>query len=308
MKTIITGGTGLIGRALTAGLLSAGHEVLILTRHPEKTHLPPRAQALAWDGRTAEGWGGWVDDETVLVNLAGEPVAGNGFLPSRWTPDRKARIRQSRLDAGNAIVAAVQHAARKPRAVIQASAVGYYGPTDVPRIEEDHAPGKDFLASVCVAWESATAPVEALGVRRAVARIGVVLSPQGGALPRQALLFRLFAGGPLGRGTQGYPWIHLADVVDGLQFLIENAQARGTFNFTAPNPVNNAEFSRILGSVLRRPCWLPAPAFAFRLLFREVSTILLDGQMAYPSRLLEAGYHFRFPHLQAALTDLLHPS
>jgi hypothetical protein len=305
MKIIIPGGTGLIGRALAGELLAAGHSVLVLTRRPEAARLPDGVQALAWDGRSAAGWGAQVDGETVIVNLAGEPVAGRGFFPARWTPERQACIRQSRVEAGRAVVAAVQQAAHKPLAVIQASAVGYYGPSDAPRVTEDHAPGRDFLASVCLDWEAATAPVEALGVRRAVARIGVVLSPAGGALPRQALLFRGFAGGPLGSGRQGYPWIHLADVTGALRFLAENAQAVGAFNLAAPNPVSNADFGRALGAALKRPYWLPAPAFAFRLAFGEVATILLDGQMAYPQRLLAAGYAFRHPQLAGALEDLL---
>jgi uncharacterized protein (TIGR01777 family) len=305
MKMIVTGGTGLIGRALAVELLSAGHEVLVLTRRPETARLPAGAQALAWDGRTAQGWGNWVDDETVLINLAGEPVAGSGFFPARWTPERKERIRQSRLGAGRAVVEAVQQAAYKPQAVIQASAVGYYGPSVAPHLTEESAPGTDFLAGVCVDWEASTAPVEALGVRRAVIRIGVVLSPEGGALPRQAMLFRWFAGGPLGSGQQGYPWIHLDDVSGAIRFLAEAPQAQGAFNLAAPQPVTNADFGRALGKALNRPYWMPAPAFAFRLAFGEVATILLDGQMAYPSRLMAAGYPFRFPHLPAALDDLL---
>jgi len=304
MRVIITGGTGLIGRALIPELTTAGHEVLVLSRNPG-AHALPGAQIIAWDARSPHGWAGRIDAQTAIVNLAGESIAGENPLRMRWTRERKRRILESRVNAGKAVVAAVQAAPEKPAVVIQASAVGYYGPRAESRVDEETPPGDDFLSRVCLAWEASTAPVEELGVRRAIVRTGIVLSPAGGAFPLQMLPFKLFAGGPLGSGRQGYPWIHLSDEAAAIRFLLENPEAHGVFNLTAPHPVSNAEFARLLGKVMRRPSWLPAPAFTFKLAFGEAATILLDGQMAVPERLLELGFNFKFSHLEDALQDLL---
>ncbi|MDP2731010.1 MAG: TIGR01777 family oxidoreductase, partial [Dehalococcoidales bacterium] len=209
------------------------------------------------------------------------------------------------LSAGQAVVQAVKAAARKPRIVIQASGIGYYGPCGDEEITEETPPGHDFLARLAVDWESSTVSLEALGVRRVVIRTGVVLSTAGGALPRMLLPFRLFAGGRLGSGRQWFPWIHLTDEVGTIRFLIENEAASGPFNLTAPVPLNNAEFSRLLEQHLRRPALMSTPAFALRLLFGEMATVLLDGQQAIPRRLTQLGFTFRFPEAGPALRDLL---
>jgi uncharacterized protein (TIGR01777 family) len=301
MAIIITGGTGLIGRALVANLAADGHEVVLLSRTPERaTGLPAGARAEGWDGRTATGWGHLADGAKAIVNLAGESIAAG-----RWTAERKRHISESRLNAGRAVVQAVEAATHKPHVVIQASAVGYYGPRGDEEVTEETPPGNDFLAQVAVEWEGSTAPVEALGVRRAIIRSGVVLSSAGGALPPLLLPFKLFAGGPLGHGQQWFPWIHVADEVGAIRFLIEDQAASGPFNLTAPHPLTNAEFSRVLGRVLRRPAIMPTPAFALRLLFGEMATVLLDGQRAAPRRLLGLGFIFRLPEAEAALRDLL---
>ena len=207
MRTIITGGSGLIGRALAAELAAAEHEVIILSRTPGRVSgLPAGVRAAGWDGRTAEGWQDLADGATAIVNLAGESIAAG-----RWTAARKRRIAASRQQAGAAVVQAVAGATTRPQVVIQASAVGYYGPRGDETITEDSAAGDDFLAQVCVPWETSTEEVERLGVRRAIIRTGIVLSRDGGALPRMMLPFRLFSGGPLGSGRQGFPWIHHAD-------------------------------------------------------------------------------------------------
>lgn len=302
MRILITGGTGLIGRALAADLARDGHDVIILSRTPERYtgRLPEGVRAERWDGRTADGWGALADGADAIVNLAGENIAGG-----RWTAERKRRIRQSRLDAGHAVVQAVEAAAHKPRVVVQASAVGYYGPCGDDIITEDHPPGNDFLADVCVAWEQSTAAVEAHGVRRPILRTGVVLSTEGGALPRMLPPFKFGLGGPLGSGRQWFPWIHIRDEVRAIRFLIEHEDAHGPYNLTAPNPVTNAEFTKALGRVLRRPAFMPVPAFALKLLFGEMATVLLDGQRAVPQRLLDAGFSFTFEEVEQALRDLL---
>jgi uncharacterized protein (TIGR01777 family) len=211
MRVIITGGGGLIGRALTESLAGDGHEVIILSRNPPKvSQLPAGARAVAWDAKTAAGWGTLADGADAIVNLAGESLKGTGFIPSRWTERRKQLIRQSRLEAGAAVVLAVQQASRKPKAVLQASAVGYYGPRGTEPVGEQDNPGRDFLAGVCAAWEVSTAEVEQLGVRRAVVRTGLPLTLKGGAFPLLVLPFRLFSGNTFGSGRQFYPWIHFS--------------------------------------------------------------------------------------------------
>jgi uncharacterized protein (TIGR01777 family) len=306
MRTIITGGTGLIGRALAADLAGDSHEVIVLSRRPERvTGLPAGVRAERWDARTAGGWGALADGAEALVNLAGESISGQGFIPSRWSTERKRRIRESRLDAGRAVVQAVESARSKPRVVIQASGAGYYGPHGDEEITEETPAGNEWFEKVAVEWEASTAPVETLGVRRAIIRSGVVLSTEGGALPRLLLPFRFFVGGPLGSGRQWFPWIHIADEVRAIRFLIENQVARGPFNLTASNLLTNAEFSRVVGRVLRRPAFVPVPAFALRLLLGEMSMVLLEGQKAIPQRLQDSGFTFRFPEAEAALRDLL---
>jgi uncharacterized protein (TIGR01777 family) len=302
MRIVITGGTGLIGRALAANLTSGGHEVIVLSRSPGKARGMPRGvQVEGWDARTSEGWAYLVEGAGAIVNLAGENIGAG-----RWNAERKRRILNSRLDAGRAVVQAVKQASDKPGVVIQqASGKDYYGPRQDAEIDEEEEPGQDWIAQVAVQWETATAPVEEEGVRRAIARTAVVLSLDGGALPRMLLPFRLFVGGPLGGGKQWFPWIHLQDEVAAIRFLIENPDARGPFNLCSPNPVTNKQFSRVLGAVMGRPSVMPVPGFALKLLFGEMATLLLNGQRAVPRRLLELGFEFRFPTVEAALRDLL---
>jgi hypothetical protein len=235
-----------------------------------------------------------------VVNLAGESLAAG-----RWTPERRRSIQESRVHAGQAVVEAVQAAGQKPLLVVQASAVGYYGPHGGEEITESTPPGADFLAQVCTAWEATTAPVEAAGVRRVILRTGIVFSRNGGALPRLTLPFRFFAGGRLGSGRQWYPWIHLADEVAAIRFLIDTAAATGAFNLTAPQPYTNDELSKLIAKVLGRPAVLPAPAFALRLLLGDMATVVLDGQRALPTRLLALGYRFRYTTAEGALRQLL---
>lgn len=305
MRIIISGGTGLIGRKLVENLAAQQHEVLVLSRSPEKYTFPAGASGVKWNGRTLEGWGHLVNETDAIINLAGENISGTGFLPSRWTPERKQRIRNSRVQAGQAITAAIEAAANKPSLLIQSSAVGYYGACGDEILTEDAQAGHDFLAGICQEWEMATQAVEDLGVRRAIIRTGVVLSMEGGALPITVLPFRLFAGGPLGSGRQWWPWIHIDDEIRAIRFLLENEAAHGLFNLSAPNPLTNNAFGKVIGQVLQRPSLIPVPAFVLKLALGEVATIVLDGQRAVPQRLEETGFTFRFPDAKSALTDLL---
>ncbi|MFW5772746.1 MAG: TIGR01777 family oxidoreductase, partial [Phototrophicaceae bacterium] len=202
-------------------------------------------------------------------------------------------------------VEAVKQAQKPPKVVIQASGAGYYGVHDYSvTITEDSPPGDDFLADVCKQWEASTAAVTDMGVRHVIIRTGVVLSEEGGALPRLALPFKLFVGGPLGSGKQPLPWIHMHDEVKAIRHLIMDRDASGPYNLTAPNPVTNREFGNKLGKVLGRPSFIPAPAFAFRLAFGEVATVVLDGQKAVPQRLEESGFEFTYTQPEAALREI----
>lgn len=301
MRVIITGGTGLIGRPLAASLVRDGHEVIILSRDPAAaTGMPKGVQMVPWDGRSARGWGQLADGAGAIVNLAGASLA-----EGRWTGARKDEIVDSRVDSGKAVVEAIEGASRKPAVLIQSSAVGYYGPRGQEIIAEDAPPGQDFAAQVCVRWEDSTRAVEAMGVRRPIIRTGIVLSSEGGALPRMLLPYKLFAGGKIGDGTQGFPWIHIDDEVGAIRFLIDNAAANGSFNLTAPSPPTNAEFSEAIGKAMGRPSAIPVPSFALKAAFGEMSTVLLEGQRAAPKKLLELGYTFRFTDPVAALRDVL---
>lgn len=306
MRVIIVGGSGLIGRGLTDSLAKDGHETIILSRAPGKVKgLPSGAKVVSWDGHSTRGWGELADGANAVVNMAGASIKGQGFLPGRWTAKRKQLIRQSRIDAGRAVAEAIKQTKVKPKVLIQASAVGYYGPRADELVTEDQPPGHDFLASVCVDWESSTAEVEAMGVRRAVVRTGLPLTLKGGAFPLLVLPFRLFAGNWFGSGKQYYPWIHFEDHIAALRFLIENPNAKGGFNLSAPNPVPNREFARMLGKVMRRPVWMPVPRFALELALGEVATVVLDGQRAMPQNLTNLGFKYKYPDLEPALHDLL---
>jgi len=309
MRILITGGTGLLGQTLVDELATKGHQVTILSRDPRQFQdAMPGVELVRWDGRTTKGWGHLIETSDAVINLAGASISGEGFgkiIAQRWNDESKQRIRQSRLDVGLALVQAIEAAEKKPRILVQASAVGYYGPRDNDDVSEDSPPGGDFLAQVCVDWENSTAPVEAMGVRRAIIRTGLVLTAEGGILPTMLLPFRLFVGGPLGSGRQNVPWIHIQDEVQAIIYLLENDGVQGAYNLSAPNPVTYKQFGKIAGKVMKRPSFFPVPSFALKLVLGEKSILVLDGQRAVPTRLLAAGYDFAYSDLEAALRDLL---
>lgn len=301
MHVLIAGGTGLIGTALVNSLRDDGNEVIILTRDPEQAsnRVAGGVRLERWDGKSAQGWGPLVEEVDAIVNLAGE-----GIADGRWSAARKRRIKESRVEAGQALVAAVAEASSKPGVLIQSSAVGYYGPCADEILTEEAAAGSDFLAEVCVEWEASTAEIEGMGVRRPVIRTGVVLSGEGGAFPRMALPFRLFAGGPLGSGKQYFPWIHVDDEVAAIRYLLSSETASGPYNLTAPDPLTNRDFVRLLGRTMRRPAFVPTPSLALKMLFGEMSTVLLDGQRAVPARLQDAGFEYVYSGIEDALRML----
>lgn len=306
-RYLIIAGTGMIGRTLTVDLLADNHDVTVLSRSPAayENAFPAEIHFRKWDGTSAAGWQDAVEGVDAIVNFAGESIAGDHFIPDRWTARKKRRVLESRLLSGRAVVEAVAAASDRPPILVQASAIGFYGPREDEAIYDSESPGDDFLASVCVEWEAATKPVEELGVRRIILRTGLVQTLEGGPLPRLILPFRLYAGGWFGSGRQWWSWIHMADVVRAIRFLIDHDSASGPFNITAPNPLTAKEFGRVLGRVMGRPAYLPVPGFAMRLFLGEVSTIVLDGQRAEPQKLEALGFEFSYPDAESALREIL---
>ncbi len=244
--------------------------------------------------------------QTLSSIWLGENIAGSGTLPARWTKERKERILNSRLDAGNAVVEAVAAAKVKPKLVIQSSGIDYYGNVPDGVVTEDSPPGNDgFLAKVTVPWENSTAAVEQEGVRRVILRTGVVLDKDGGPLGTMLLPFKFFAGGPVGNGKQWLAWIHIQDVVSAIRFLLAHEEASGSYNLCAPEPVQYKAFSKLIGQEMGRPSIVPAPAFGMKLVLGEAADLVLNGRCAQPKRLLDAGFTFAFPDAQSALQDLL---
>jgi uncharacterized protein (TIGR01777 family) len=290
----------MIGTALTKSLLADGHQVWVLTRNPARARLPQGVTALGWNGRDTSGWGEVVGQMDAVVNLVGEPL-------SRWpwTPAHKQRFWDSRVQGGNALAGAILATSPRPKVLIQASGVNYYGPHSLEPVTEADEPGEDFLASLCEEWEASTQPVEKLGVRRVIIRSAIVLSAKEGILPIMLLPVRLLAGGPLGCGDQGLAWIHLADEVAAIRFLLDNPEASGPYNLVAPETGSSARFISLAARQLRRPYWLPVREFVLRLALGEMATLVLDGLYLRPVRLQEAGFTFRFPSLEPALRDLL---
>ena len=235
MRVLISGGSGMIGTALTKSLLSKGNSVWVLTRNPKAAHVPEGATAVGWDGRTSAGWGELVGQMDAVVNLVGERLS-----KWPWTKGQKQRFWNSRVEGGHALVEAIQAASTPPKVLIQASGVNYYGPRDLKPVTEADEPGKDFLSRLCLAWEGSTEPVEKLGMRRVVIRSAHCIISQEGILPIMMFPVRVFAGGRLGSGRQGLPWIHLEDEVAAIRFLLENQNASGPFNLTAPVPISSA--------------------------------------------------------------------
>ncbi len=300
MRILMTGGTGMIGTALTKSLLADGHQVWVLTRNPQSAHPPAGVLAVGWDGRTTRGWGELMSQTDAVINLVGERLS-----KWPWTEKQRQRFWDSRVDGGSALVEAIRAASPRPRVLIQASGVNYYGPRRLDPVTEADSIGSGYLADLCRAWEASTEAVEELGVRRVVVRSAIVLSARQGILPIMMLPVKMFVGGPLGGGKQGLPWIHLDDEVAAIRFLLENENARGPFNLSAPAPISSAEFIRLLAKTLKRPYWLPAPAFALRLVLGGMATLVLDGMYLQPKRLQELGFRFRFETAEAALDALL---
>ena len=297
MRVAVTGATGLVGSALTPRLAGGGHEAVALRRAADAAG----GGGPSWDPATGALSAGALDGVDAVVHLAGENVAGG-----RWTAARKARIRDSRVAGTRQLAVALAALPQPPKTLIAASAIGFYGDRGEERLDEAAAPGADFLADVCQQWEAAAAPARDAGMRVVHLRIGIVLTPAGGALQRMLPPFRMGAGGVIGSGRQYMSWVALDDVLGGILHALRADSLTGPVNLAAPHPVTNAEFTKTLGRVLRRPTFLPLPAFGARLAFGEMAdALLLSSARVEPARLRADGFEFDYPDLEAALRHLL---
>lgn len=302
MKAVIAGGSGRLGLALSTALVQAGHSVVVLTRSPGTS--PVRGvREVAWTPDGSVGaWSRELSDAAVVVNLAGA-----GIADARWTEERKAVLRTSRILSTRSLVEGIRGQNQRPTTFIQHCAVGYYGASLSDRVFDESAPaGTDFFGQLASAWEAEAAPVPSLGCRLVVIRSGVVLERGGGALPKMLMPFKFLVGGPVASGRQYLSWIHIEDWTRLMLWAIGNPGVSGPINATAPNPVTNREFSNAMGRAAHRPSWAPVPGFVLRTLFGDMAdAALINGQRVTPKRALELGFRFEHPSIQAALDDLL---
>jgi uncharacterized protein (TIGR01777 family) len=297
MHILLTGGTGLIGRRLCQYWLSQGHQLTVWSRQP--------AQVSRLCGASVRGIAHPDDmgsqQVDAVINLAGAPIADRP-----WTRKRKMLLWDSRITLTEQLITWLERREQKPGVLISGSAVGWYGDGRQRELDEGSAPvSEDFASRLCIAWEETAQRAEASGIRVVLLRTGLVLARDGGMMQRLLPPFKLGMGGPIGNGRQWMPWVHIDDQIAAIDFLLRLEDARGPYNLCAPSPVHNRDFAKTLAAILHRPAFMPMPAVALRLLMGELSILLLGGQRARPSRLLEAGFTFRFTDLHAALENLL---
>ena len=301
MKVIVTGSTGLVGRALVRSLLADGHEVTRLVRGDSQAFRAPGTAAVHWDPERGEIDAQALEGHDAAVHLAGENV-GEG----RWDEEKKRRIIESRVKGTTLLAGALAGLNAKPRVLVSASATGFYGDRGAEVLREESASGEGFLPEVCREWEKATLAASQAGIRVVHLRIGVVLAGEGGALRKMLTPFKLGLGGKIGSGGQYMNWITLEDLIGVIRRAIEDESLRGPVNAVAPQQVTNAEFTKALGHVLGRPTIFAVPAFAARLAFGEIAdAALLASTRVEPARLKEAGYQFKHPEIEGALRSVL---
>jgi uncharacterized protein (TIGR01777 family) len=305
MRVFIAGGTGLIGTRLVRRLLARQDQVVLLTRRPAVVREKfGDCTIVEGDPMQAGPWMGAIADCDGVVNLTGE-----GIFNRRWDAEFKVILRDSRIKSTEHVVQALSKnprtAAGAAKVLVNASAIGYYGPHGDEELTEDSPAGSDTLGQLTVEWEKAARQAETSGVRVAIIRVGVVLDKNGGALAKMLPPFKFGAGGPVGSGKQWMSWIHHEDMAGILLLALDHAEAKGPLNGTAPNPVTNKEFGHALGRVLHRPSFLPTPAFALRVMLGEVAEVVTNGQRVVPRKAQALGYAFQFPQIEAALANVL---
>ena len=295
MQILLTGGTGFIGSYLIQALQKRGDKVIVVTRNPERR--PPKGvHFVGWDDELAEV----VSNCDAVINLA-----GSNLFDERWTDSVRETILASRINATATIIQAIRDAKNKPKVLISGSAIGYYGTRGSDKLDESQPPGSDFLAKVCLAWETEANKLDVESVRLVNARIGIVQQKDDGALSKMLLPFKLYGGGPLGEGSQYYPWIHMHDMVHALLFIIENETLSGPVNIVSPNPVTMDEFAKVLGKVMSRPSWFRVPEFMLKIAVGDSANSITSSYRVIPKKLKDAGYKFRFAEVESALRDIL---
>jgi uncharacterized protein (TIGR01777 family) len=302
MHIVITGGTGFIGRALCRALAYEGHRVTVLTRRTSEASrlLGSSVNMVEWNGLEGGAWEQRLDGVDAVINLAGAPIA-----EGRWTDARKRLLTDSRVLTTRLLVGAMSRRSSKPRTLVSASGIGYYGASDDRVLDEGAPRGQGFLADLCLAWEAEALRAAEFGTRVVILRTGMVLEQGGGALPKMLLPFKLFAGGPILPGTQWVSWIHRRDHIGLIMWALTTPTVSGPLNAVAPEPVTMKTFCQVLGRVLHRPSWLPVPGFALQLLLGELGTLMTTGQRIYPAKAAAGSYRFQYPTLESALQAIL---
>ena len=301
MKIVMTGGTGFIGRPLCAALCQEGHQVTLLTRRIEaQRSYGLTVTAIEWNGRKAGAWEHCLEGADAVINLAGAPIADG-----RWTDARKQLLMESRVLTTRLLVEALSRRSSKPRTLISASGIGFYGASDDRVLDESAARGEGFLADLCLAWEAEALRAAEFGARVVMLRTGMVLEQDGGALPKMLLPFQFFAGGPIMPGTQWVSWIHRRDHIGLIKWALTTPSISGPVNAVAPEAVTMKQFCGSIGRILHRPSWLPVPGFALCVALGELGTLMTTGQHVTPAKALSRGYVFHYPKLEPALRAIL---
>ncbi|MDD3654627.1 MAG: TIGR01777 family oxidoreductase [Desulfotomaculaceae bacterium] len=300
MKVLVFGGTGFIGKNLCSELLSAGYKACIVSRNPKKAKsLASGAEVVEWNSSAGSLPVELLEGVSLIINLAGESIGNR-----RWTRSVKEEILYSRVRTTQAIVNAIKQKRDAPKVLINASAIGFYGPRGNEEITESTPAGRDFLAKVCRVWEEEAFKAHTVGIRVVAVRIGVVIGGEG-AIARMKTPFRFYIGGPLGTGAQWISWIHIKDLTRLIRFVAENENINGPVNATAPEPVRMKELCKVLGQVMERPSWLPVPDFLLKVVLGEMSDMLLNSQRVLPKKILKEGFEFWYPAPEAALRDVI---
>lgn len=301
-KILMTGATGLIGSHLTKALIERGDEVTIFSRSPRaaQMEISGAKDYIKWIPEDYKSWKKSVNGQDAIIHLAGTPV-----MAKRWTGSYKAEILKSRKISTGAIVKAISEAIEKPQVLISASAIGYYGSVEDGLFNESSPSGSDFLATVCKLWEQEASGVENFGVRRVSIRLGIVLAREGGALKQMITPYRLFIGGPLGNGHQGFPWIHIDDVLRIFLNAIDDESIKGAINAVAPDLITMNEFAQILGKVMKRPSWFRVPGIVLNVIVGEGAETIIKTPKIIPEFLQQHNFNFKYKNAESALKEIL---